>query len=74
MPESILADVLAAAGVSLRRSQDGAVTVEDDHAAGCGAVFCAWCGGYQGLKRDIPRGQVSHTICQSCHEKMEVAA
>ena len=31
--------------------------------AGCGVSVCAWCGGWLGLRRDLPPGAVSDGMC-----------
>lgn len=34
--------------------------------AGCGVSVCAWCGGWLGLRRDLPAGAVSDGMCLAC--------
>lgn len=65
----ILSAVLEAAGVSLQRSEDGTAQL-NPVATGCGAVFCAWCSNFVRLNREISQGEVSHTVCEPCKDKL----
>jgi len=37
---------------------------------GGGLVVCSWCGQWQRVKRDLPAGSVSHTICPACSTRV----
>jgi len=40
---------------------------------GGGLVICSWCGQWQRVKRDLPAGSVSHTICPACSDAVLAA-
>lgn len=38
--------------------------------AECGGAVCSWCGGWLGLRRNLPCGEITDGICGPCQERM----